>query len=398
LAWTGLALALLLVGPLVALALVPGAALAAWPVWALTFWPAIASTLAALPYHLQRGLEPADLPEDAAAWVRRRLDALGLIGVRVATIERSRRGPFYHPEEQVIVLPPAVHRHTARAYAAAAHELGHAIVHLQHPRLSRWLLAARLHVDAVFALAIAALLGGALTATPALDPLGLAGCALALVLAGLVLVDELAANHVAVAQLHTALDAAQLRRARRRLAAALATYVAHLLAIATPLVVGRWILDRVDDIELPARIPTGAAAALATIAAVVVLAGAAAALRRLCRPNRADGGWLRLAAVGWAPLLATALVAHPAAPGWRVALALVPAWAVLAVPGWVLIGLAAAALPDDPGGAVSTHPGVRRITMATLAPDDDAPSIGARLWRVARYLWAVPLALWWLLV
>ncbi|MBP6848366.1 MAG: hypothetical protein KA201_31685, partial [Kofleriaceae bacterium] len=64
-AWSGLALALLLVGPLVALALVPGAALAAWPVWALTFWPAIASTLAALPYHLQRGLEPADLPEDA---------------------------------------------------------------------------------------------------------------------------------------------------------------------------------------------------------------------------------------------------------------------------------------------------------------------------------------------
>ncbi|MBL8627185.1 MAG: zinc metallopeptidase [Myxococcales bacterium] len=380
-----------------ALALVPGAALAAWPVWALTFWPAIASTLAAIPYHLQRGLEPADLPEDAAAWTRRRLDALGLIGIRVATIERSRRGPFYHPDEQVIVLPPAVHRHTARAYAAAAHELGHAIVHHQHPRLSRWLLAARRHVDGVFALAIGLWLGGALTTTPALDALGLAGCALALVLAGLVLVDEVAANHVAVAQLRTALDAAQLRRARWRLAAALATYVGHLLAIATPLVVGRWILDRVDDIDLPARIPTGAVAALATLAAVVVLAGAAAALWQLGRPNRAGGGWLRLAAIVWAPLLATALVAHPAAPDWRVALALIPAWAVLATPGWLVIGLAAAALPDDVGGAASSHPGVRRITMATLARENDEASVGARLAGVARHLWAVPLALWWLL-
>lgn len=390
---------MLLLGPLlVAVAVLPHAAVAAWPLWALTFAPMVAATVAALPFRLARRLAPATLPEDAAAWVRRRLDARGLIGVTVATIERSTRA-FYHAGEQTIVLPPTVHRHTAAAYAVAAHELGHAIVHHQHPRLGRLLLAARGYVDRVFAVGVALLLGGALTAAPAATAVGLAACALALVLAGLVLVDELAANLVAVAELRPTLDAADLGRARRRLAAALASYVAHVAALALPLGFGRWLLARGVALDVPARVPTGALAALTTGAAVVVVLGAAAALRAAVRPPRAS--WLPMAARVWAVLLAAALLAHPGAPAWAVVLAVIPAWALLATPGWLALGLITSALPDPTADALartpSTHPGVRRITMATLAPDDDEAPRLARLAGLAPYVWPVPLAIWWLI-
>ena len=156
--------ALVLAPVLAAFALAPPGLLALWPVVVVAVAPALLGTLTALAVLTGQRLVPAPVGESAGAWLRRRVDAVGR-GLRVATLDydRARCRSFFHPASRTIVLGDDVHdEHTARAYATAAHELGHAVLHLDHPWLSLVLRGARAHASRCFQAGLALLAGSAL--------------------------------------------------------------------------------------------------------------------------------------------------------------------------------------------------------------------------------------------
>jgi Zn-dependent membrane protease YugP len=400
---------LVLVGPIVAaFVLAPVEPLRAWPAWTLTLLPAAAVLVTGTVFRAYRPFVDAPLPLTAAAWLQQQLQRLNKLGVSVVAMERTEGGhaSFYSPSTRTIVLAENVHgEHTARAYATAAHELGHVILHDEQPILSRVLLAARGNADRCFHHGVALLFGTVITGATGLRWLAFALIAAAVVLHALVVVDETIASAHARDFLRDDLgDADQGRIARGHLRRALATYASLLVAFIVPLAAAPWILEHGDGFITPDAPLAGVSATFATIGAWLVLVGGASALVHIVAPGR---GWAHLLStipvafcLCWTPFFAVLVCDQLGVPAWTVALAVVPAWAVLSVPALAVVRWFAGYLVADVDlMPLAVHTPIRRISSSALwkrDDDDDRPRVVSRFLRFSFALWAVPLALAWL--
>lgn len=389
-----------LVGPLIAAYVVaPTSVLAAWPVWGLSFVPALLLIVSGTVFRAYRPLIEAPLPATAGAWAQATLARLGKTGITVATMDGP-GGNFYHPPSRTIVLSESVHgEHTARAYATAAHELGHAVFHTERPWLSRVLLAARGPAGLAYYFGAALLFGTVIAGDPSLRVVAFGLFALAAVLHALVVVDEAIASALAADFLREHLDEAeQAGIARGHLRRAFATYASILVAYLVPLVAAPWLLADGGGAVPPGPALGGSVDTLAQASAWLVLVGAAGAVLVILSLER---GWFGLLAAFpawcWTPLFTVLLLDQSDLPRWTVALAAVPAWCIMMLPALVLVqwfgGKLAADVEMLPMPVPTT---IRRVARKDLAVDD--PGFGPLRRAVAFSfgLWAVPLALAWL--
>lgn len=400
-----LALAVFL-GPLVAaFVTAPSEALGAWQVWTLTLVPAAFVIVAGTVFRAYQPLIDAPLRDSAGVWLRKTIDRTRVFGITVAAVERAERGcgNFFHPASKTIVLDEDVHgEHTARAYATAAHELGHAIFHDDHPWLSSVLLAARGNANTCFFYGVGLLFGTVIAGDTHLRVLAFALVALAVVLHALVVVDEAIASTKARDFLRDDLgDADQGRIARRHLHGALATYVSVLVAYVVPLAAAPWISDGNAGVIVPGAPLAGAAALLADIGAWIVIAGAAAAVVYVVVPNRTGSAALStltvVLALCWTPLLATLLCDQSSVPRWTIALATIPAWSFLVWPLLWAVRRFGGALTSDVGlmPIPMMSDTLQRVSQKKLAEKEPAAGLLSRAWAFAYALLIVPLAISW---
>lgn len=389
-----------LVGPLIgAYAIAPTGVLAAWPVWSMSFVPALLLIVSGTVFRAYRPLIEAPLPATAGAWAQATLTRLGKVGITVATMDGP-GGNFYHPASRTIVLSESVHgEHTARAYATAAHELGHAAFHTERPWLSRVLLAARGPAGLAYYFGVALLFGTVIAGEPSLHAVGFGLIALAAVLHALVVVDEAIASAIAGDLLREHLaDAEQAGIARGHLRRAFATYASMLVAYLVPLAVAPWLLADRGGAVPPGPALGGSVDTIAHAGAWLVLVGAAGAVLVILSLQR---GWFGLLALFpawcWTPLLTVLLLDQPDLPRWTVALAVVPAWCIMMLPALVIVqwfgGKLAADVEMLPMPVPTT---IRRVARKDLAGDDPAPDPLRRAVAFSFGFWAVPLALAWL--
>lgn len=403
----GLILAIAILGPAVAAYwVVPAEALLTWPALALTFTPTVLVLLTTLVFRAYRPLIEAPLPKSAAEWVRCRLDLSRKVGILVAAVDRGEnRGSFYHPASQTIVLADDVHsEHTARAYATAAHELGHAYFHTDRPTWSVIVSFARQRAATLYHIAVGLLVGATLVGVAQAAIGALVAFGLALVLEALVVADEAAATAIAARELGADLPGDQRAIARGHLRRALATYVSTLVAYAVPLVGAPWLLANVGDGVLVGAPPlAGTGATFATVLAVGCVLGGLASLRQvITRKTGFVAALTQLCAIFWPALLAALLCNRPDVPAWTIALAAVPAWSILCAPAAVVIRWLAGFLGRDlevmPLPLPSTPRGlaITRVSLASLAKKESADGRLASLVANAFIFAAVPLALAWL--
>jgi Zn-dependent membrane protease YugP len=405
-----LALWALLFGPAAAAYLVlPPEVLAAWPVMIIGLAPSIAGLLAGLVSHAWRpGLE-LPLATTADGWLRDELARRGRIGIGVAAMERGEdRESFFHPASNTIILAEDVlGAHDPRAHATAAHELGHALLHLDRPLLSRVLIAARREVWMIFPLGAGLLLGATLVGGAGLRLVAIGLMALAVVLLALVVVDETVASTHARRMLHEHLgDDGARAAARADLRRALATYGLPLLAMIGA-VVAAALLDADPDGVLVRTDVLGTRGRVAVdIVSGVTVASATGAVALALLPSTgriaATAHTLGVAAMLWCPLLVALLCDVAGAPAWAVACAVVPAWGVLSTPPLAIVRALASRLGRDVtrasrplavGGAAK----VRRVGKAALAGDEPVGGVLVRLFESINFLWPAPLALWWMM-
>ncbi len=407
-----IALFVILLGPaLAAYALVPGEALRAWPAVAVTVFPALATVVAGLVFHTFRPLLEEPLPTTAAGWLRAEVQRLGKVGIGVAAMDRGDRNreSFYHPASSTIVLADDVFaEHSARAHATAAHELGHALFHLERPRLSGVLMGARLRADAVFHAGAGLLVGAVLVGGLAVRLAALGLITTAMVLHALVIVDEAVASAHATTLLRRHLGAPdQARVAGDQLWRALATYVARLASVIAGLAVAAWVSTRYPGgvLVTPAPDLDGWRTLAATIGAAVVVAGAVVALVRAVRPRAGLTTTLGVGLSGlgllWCPLFVVLLCAQAGAPAWAIACAAVPAWTILSTPLIAAVRVLGAFVGH---GVTDLTPSldtpraldIRRVSKDRLASREEPNGLLGRAGDALYPLWAVPLALWWL--
>jgi Zn-dependent membrane protease YugP len=395
------------IGPVVAaFAMAPVEALGAWRVWTLTLVPGAFVLVAGTVFRACQPFVDAPLRDSAGVWLRKTIDRMQVFGITVAAVDRDERGcgNFFHPASKTIVLDENVHgEHTARAYATAAHELGHALFHNDHPWLSRVLLAARRYAHIAFFYGAALLFGTVVAGDTRLRVVAFAFVALAVVLHALVVVDEAIASALARDVLRDDLgDADQGRIARRHLHGALATYVSILVAYLVPLAAAPWIFDGDAGIIVPGAPLEGIAARFADIGAWIAIAGAAAMLVYVISPWRSVSVLFAmlamLLALCWTPLLATLVSKQAVVPRWTIALATVPAWSLMSWPLlWAMRRF---------GGALATDVGlmpmpmmsatIQRVSRRKLAEKEPAPGLLTRATAFSLVLWIVPLAIAWL--
>jgi Zn-dependent membrane protease YugP len=416
--------ALVLVPPIVAAYALLGRELdRVWPALVVGLAPAVAILVARVLYRLYAPLQHAALRDGAAEWAQRRIERLGLGGeVVVAALEGEDRehmaGDFYHPPSRVIVLGERVHgEHTVRARAIAAHELGHALMHLR-PRLSALLLWGRRQARSLFTAASGLAIGTALAGSTGLVAAVLPLYAAAAALMALVVLDEALASASALRQLAESddLDRRERRAAAYHLLAAFGTYVVTLLGYVAPLVAWPWLSDLLRAVVPPpaAAAPGGLAASVAWVTGALVLAGGVGAVVSLLPVHEGIGVARALAAllgglamffsVVVAPLF-VALVwsqAEPLARPVVVVLAAVPLWEILSLPLIGALGrLERWVNPDEELLVPSELAGASDLTRVSLKAlrkkEDEASSrqgAAALLWASARYhLATVPLAL-----
>ncbi len=172
-------------------------------------------------------------------------------------------------------------------------------------------------------------------------------------------------------------------------------HVAGLGAYVAAAALAAWESSRHGGAVLVPNAPTtGLAATAATAAGLACLARAATRVLLLLRPP-ADGPLARLvrrvflATLSAGALLAVIVCAEPGAPRGAIALAVIPAWAILSMPLVMGLRLLATIL-----GADLTDLGGPR----DAPPDADAPPppLLERAWSLLDVLWSVPLAAWWL--
>ncbi len=338
----------------------PSGVAAAWPIYALAAAPSLLVATANVVGRWYQRPTPSVFARSAAEWLIDRARLFPDLGLTIAELERGNRRNFYHPTSRTIVLSDRVRdEHTARAYAIAAHELGHALVHAWAPRLGAASTWCRGYTTMAFRFASLLLLGIALTGAAAWLPLAWSLFLLAAATQALILFDEAAASWLAMRELRLiSVEAEPRRAARRYLLAAFSTYGGRALAFALPLFTWTlWSGFFGDGLLHPAPLLTGLSAALAALTAPLVIVGCSLVLAVLLIPRGLDvsSASLRRASIALmiagllsTPLFTILVAAQPltlAAP-WTLLLALVPTTLVLAAPLQLLISLVVMRLPD----------------------------------------------------
>jgi Zn-dependent membrane protease YugP len=362
---------------------VPTGVWAAWPIFALLAAPSLLLVLSHLIGRAIQRPTPAAYPRSAADWLIARVKLSPLLCVTVAELERGNRRSFYHPRTRTIVLADTVRdEHTARAYAIAAHELGHALIDRAMPRLAAFTLACRSVGRLASMWGALALLVIALTGHAAWLPLPFALLLLAAFAHAAVALDELGASRIAMRELRrlsahrtaraaapravaasvaAPVEAAEatepLRAARRYLLAAFSTYGSQLVAALLPLYYwprlrsffGEGLLH--PGAQLSARsslLASGAAIAMLVAVAVAALMALLPSRHALCR-------WLIDKVLVWTslylvgvPLLTVLVASQPLADLalWAFIPAVLPTYILLVIPAAILFSLLAAHLPD----------------------------------------------------
>jgi Zn-dependent membrane protease YugP len=200
-----------------------------WPVLVLVHLPLLVNTIAVTMFkriaHTHDWELPDDLPQTAGDWLRDRGVARGL---RVIVTDGDDQLDGFHPDHRVIQLSAITHFKSDPVYwAIAAHELGHARFHAEHPllgtlsRVAQWLKQVFLMLGASIAI------GNVLYARPRGLELAFAFLAGSLLLRVVELLEEAYASWIAYRELTGSahLTPVHLRAVRRSLLGALGTYL-----------------------------------------------------------------------------------------------------------------------------------------------------------------------------
>lgn len=220
-----------------------------WPVLVLIHLPLVLNTIAVTLFkrisHAHDWELPDDLPQTAGDWLRDR----GVVhGLRVVvTDDDEQQTDGYHPEYRVIFLRLLTHFKSDPVYwAIAAHELGHARIHAEHPlfgalsRLSMWMKQLFLFLGGTIAI------GNLLYARPRGLELAFAFFAGSLALRVFEMCEEAYASWIAYRELRASghLGRTHLRAVRRCLIAAFGTYLST--AAAGGFMLSQWwIVERI---------------------------------------------------------------------------------------------------------------------------------------------------------
>jgi len=260
-----------------------------WPVLLLVYVPSLVKTV--MRVAMTRSLRwldeshPDDMPLTAGEWLAREIERRGLQR-RVRTVVTDDDAKLsldaYHPFHGVIQLSADTHfKRDPMHWAIAAHELGHARVHIEWPRLGRVTIAALFVKRTFIATAVALLLGNVAFAVPHVTDVALVLLAACVALHGFVLGDELAASMYAMEMLRATpgFGPRHVRSARRALALAFSSYAIGFLARALLLTQWPLVVALTRDAMVP---PFAALTAFGTVlAAVLSIVLAVAALTRV---------------------------------------------------------------------------------------------------------------------
>ncbi len=173
---------------------------------------------------------PDDLPTHAGQWLRETLVARGIdTKVRLWVVPQDAKTvDAFLPRADAIVLGQRTFfKNDPSFWAIAAHELGHVLVRLRAPWVHRIFLVARVGAKSVASIGAVFMLANILYGSHELTLWALYGYGCALVLGGIVLIDEAAASVLALRVLaaDSRLSKTQMRAARIALGAAFSTYL-----------------------------------------------------------------------------------------------------------------------------------------------------------------------------
>ncbi len=280
---------------------------------------------------------PDDMPLTAGEWLAREIDRLGLRR-RVRTVVTDRGAKLsldaYHPFQGVIQLSAETHfKRDPMHWAIAAHELGHAQLHIAWPRLGRVTIAALFLKRTLIATAVALVIGNVAFALPHVTDAALVLFAACIALHGFVLGDELVASVYAMDLLRRTpgFGPSHVRSARRMLALAFSTYAVGFLARALLLTQWPLVVELTRDPMVPplATLTTSGTVLAAALSIVLVVAALTRVLVKLVKlPDRVllvGAVAMLLARPALVALLLLVWNTH-ADPGfaWWVMLALIP--------------------------------------------------------------------------
>jgi Zn-dependent membrane protease YugP len=205
-----------------------------WPVLLLLHLPLLLNTLAVAIFrrisHTHDWELADDLPQTAGDWLRERAAVRNL---RVIVTDLDGESDAFHPDRRVIHLTSQTHfKSDAVFWAIAAHELGHARFHSEHPLLGTFSLVALWLKRLMLWLGSGLAVGNVLYARPRAFELAFALIAGSLVLRFIELLEEMYASWLAYGELQQSahLSSIHLRVVRRTLLGALGTYVSVLAA------------------------------------------------------------------------------------------------------------------------------------------------------------------------
>lgn len=212
-----------------------------WTAWPLLVMPALPVLVAVAVTSCFRWLErrsSSDAPKETrpiVEWLCDRLSPDTELGVWMITLSKDDERSGYRAGPRVIALGDDLLNSTsAAAYAIAAHELGHALIHARTPWLFRIALWCRPMGDFCFKWGWLLLIAMVATGVVISLPLAQLFVAMAAATHALVAVDEAIASKLAMRELRAAgLDARQRWLARRYLLFAFISYAGHaVLAVA----------------------------------------------------------------------------------------------------------------------------------------------------------------------
>lgn len=205
-----------------------------WPVLVLVHLPLLANVIAVTLFkriaHTHDWELADDLPQTAGDWLR---DRAVVHGLRVIVTDDESNSDAFHPTHRVIHLSAATHfKADAVFWSIAAHELGHARFHAEHPLLGTLSLVAMWLKYVFLMLGSGIAIGNVLYARPRGLELAFAFLVGSLALRVIELLEEAYASWLAYRELRASahLSVIHLRVVRRTLLAALGTYVSTVVA------------------------------------------------------------------------------------------------------------------------------------------------------------------------
>lgn len=286
----------------------------------------------------------ASLPRSAGAWLIDRLGSVTKISVARPPVH-THLNAFVPSRNTILLSEHVVSEPTAGAYAVAAHELGHALLHQRAPRVFAALLWVRQQTARAFSAGTLLLWATVLTGESRWIPLAPIAFLVAVALQLAVALDEALASVLAMRELRRAgLDRDQRRVARRWLVTAFSTYAISAGAYLLPLLFWPQLSQHLAELsDLSTRITSAAAhptapplstlsSALALLASVLSLAGVLTFLVELCvyLPRQREVFVTKLvgiAALFFSPFVFLFLANQPLGRAfpWPVLLALIPA-------------------------------------------------------------------------